>query len=61
MRSVTCNVIIGRFRDTAGKIQLNLTVVNETLCNMDDRPSDTQPCFIGRCPFEWRLGQYHEV
>ena len=61
MREVTCSVITGQFRDDDGKIHLNVTVTNETLCNTDSRPPDTQSCNSGQCPFQWRLGQFREV
>ena len=51
---------MGQFRDADGKIQLNLTVVNETQCSSYDRPRDSISC-NERCYYEWRLGQFREV
>lgn len=57
-RSVTCNVILGKYLDMNNKKQLNLTQVNDSLCNSETRPRDSKRCYFRRCPFQWRVGSF---
>ena len=61
MRDVECVMELGRYVDMNMKVQLNLTTVNDSLCNEDDRPSDTKDCNRFPCFFKWRVGPYGQV
>ena len=35
--------------------------VNDSQCDTEDMPTDTQPCNLGQCPYTWRITRYTAV
>ena len=35
--------------------------VDDSQCDMEDRPTNSQPCNLGQCPYTWRITRYGAV
>ena len=61
MRDVECNMIGNRSVNMNGKVEVDLTPVNDSFCNDSKKPKDTRQCNTFRCFFQWRVGAYGKV
>ena len=61
MRSTTCYAILGKFTDKYGQRQLNLTEVDDSECDEEDRPQEIGECNEGMCFYRWAPGAFGPV
>lgn len=60
-RNVSCVRFENEYLDMNDKPQINVTVVNDTECDQDDRPPETTDCNEFPCFFQWRVGEFGDV
>ena len=60
-REVSCVRFENYYLDMNNKTQANLTVLNDTECDPDDRPAETEECNDFPCFFRWQVGNFRGV